>query len=117
MLVKHWENYNHPLIIEQAADLIVPRSKATLTRSATILQSGLFRLSRKTCSLYSVEIKSCGAWGRILILDGDENEVFFQPSTFTGSFVLDACCWNGLYVWNMSGPGSDSPINVNWREP
>jgi tRNA U34 5-carboxymethylaminomethyl modifying GTPase MnmE/TrmE len=50
------------------------------------------------------------------MLDGQGEPVFFIPSVFTGSFVLEACCHGGLILYAQSGPGADTLLTINWRE-
>lgn len=115
---KDWLNYRHAINIEDAIDLLTSPSPGSLTRTVSITKSGLFRLAQTTVCLYGVVIQSCGAWGRILIEDHKRNELFYQPSLFTGSFKLeDPCAHGGLYAWLMNGPGSDATISISWREP
>lgn len=111
-----WDKYNQEILKEDAIDLYTPALAGANMRSRKISESGLFRLARRTCSLYSIEIKASGSWGRILIFDEKELWKFFQPSTFTGSFVLEGCCYDGLYVHSKSGPGTDALLTINWRE-
>lgn len=116
MLIEDWEACKPCPVIEDAIDLYTQAAPKALMRSRVFKESGIFRISRRDCELYSVEIKTCGAWGRLLILDGNSDWVFYQPSAFTGSFVLGACCFGGMYLWAVSGPGADSLLTINWRE-
>ena len=118
MLIDQWEHYRHALIAKEATDVYTAACPGSITRAASIKTSGLFRLARRTVSLFSVEIKSCGSWSSVLIVDGRGTEIFYQPSLFTGSFKLeDPVCYDGLLVYALSGPGSDALIDINWRQP
>lgn len=117
--------YNHPIHKSDAVDVFTPADPFSKMRTLICKDSGLFRVARRTCSVYSVEIKSCGSWGRVLLFnedydidkDWERSVLFCQPSTFTGSFVLEGCAWGGLYLLAMCGPGSDLVLTVNYREP
>lgn len=88
----------------------------SLMRSATIDALGLVRVARRSCELYSVQILSAGAWVRARVLTGSGRPLWFQPSTFTGSFVLMAGAEDGL-VLEMGGIDRGATIMLNWREP
>jgi hypothetical protein len=85
-------------------------------RSAFIDDLGLVRLARRSCELYSVQILSAGAWVRARVLTGTGRPLWFQPSTFTGSFVLMAGAEDGL-ILEMGGRDRGATIVVNYREP
>lgn len=85
-------------------------------RSIRLGQSGLWRLSRRTCELYSVMIVSSGAWGRFACRTGEGRVVFMQPSTFTGSFWLSGCCEAGLLV-EIDSRDAATNLTIGWREP
>jgi hypothetical protein len=105
------------IVLDAARDLYTPSLPGMLMRSLLVRESGLFRLARRTCSLFSVEIKALGSWGRILLFDEHENLIFYQPSTFTGSFVIDGCAFDGLYLLSDCGNGkTDALLTINWRE-
>jgi hypothetical protein len=114
--LKAWSLCEQETVPEFAEDLYTPSAPGSLMRSRMFNSSGMFRIARRHASLYSVEIKAAGSWGRILIYDGDGKLVFYQPSTFTGSFVLEGGCRNGIIVHINSGAGSDGLFMVNWRE-
>jgi hypothetical protein len=116
MLMSAWEEYAHVFRKEDATDLYTEPIAGSGMRMRTIRESGIYRLSRRTCNAYSILIEGIGAWGRIILFDGRATEFFHQPSTFTGSFVLDGCAFDGLYCHSYSGPGSDAIVTVNWRE-
>lgn len=83
-------------------------------RSRCVFGAGLFRLARRDCEVYSVQIVSSGTWGRARVLNGLGRVLWFQPSTFTGSFWLSAGSEAGLIVENY---GEGLNLTVNWREP
>lgn len=77
---------------------------------------GRVRLARRDCELYSVQIVSAGAWIRAQLLTAGGRPLWFQPSTFTGSFVLMAGAEGGLII-EMGGRDRGAMITINWREP
>lgn len=83
-------------------------------RALQVRGNGLFRLARRSCELYSVQIVSSGSWGRARVIDGNGRTLWFQPSTFTGSFWLSAGAENGL-IAELSG--DEVNLTINWREP
>ena len=95
-------------------DILTPAAPGALMRTATLIKPGSFRLSRRDCELYSVQIFSSGDWGKMQVTDGTGRDIFSQLSTFTGSFWLGAGCKDGLivrlYVLSMISVG------LNWRE-
>lgn len=79
---------------------------------------GMFRLARRSCELYSVQIVGGGTWTRIRCLTGAMREVWEQPSAFTGSFWLSAACEDGLIVEVSAMDEPSCPnLTINWREP
>lgn len=97
-------------------DEYTPCAPGSLMRSATIERLGLTRVCRRDCELYSVQILSSGAWIRARVLTGAGRPLWFQPSCFTGSFVLMAGAEDGL-VLEMGGRDRGATILLNWREP
>lgn len=98
-------------------DIYAPTAPGSLMRSISILRSGLWRISRRPSELYSVQIVSSGAWGRARVLDAlDGRPLWFQPSTFTGSFVLGAGAYGGLIV-ELDAADVAPNLTINWREP
>jgi hypothetical protein len=97
-------------------DLYAPPAPGSLMRSIRLSRSGLWRLARRTCELYSVMIVSAGSWGRFQCSDAAGNSKFIQPSTFTGSFWLGGCCEGGLIV-ELDARDCATNLTVNWREP
>lgn len=88
----------------------------SLMRSIRIGTPGIFRLARRDCELYSVMITSSGAWGRARLFDAEGNNIWFQPSTFTGSFVLNAGAFGGLLAELYSQDPFAAWLTINWRE-
>jgi hypothetical protein len=62
-------------------------------------------------------ICSQGAWGNILLTDATGNDLFFMPSAFTGSFVLNAFAEDGLILRLFSRDTFAPQVTINWREP
>ncbi len=116
MIRNRWLRYEQEIVLVDAVDLFTPASYGSFMRSRLFAESGMFRLARRDATLYSVMIEAGGSWGRILIYDGTGREIFYQPSTFTGSFVLEAGCKDGIICHFNAGDGSDALITVNWRE-
>ena len=104
--------FEHLPIVEE----YTPCAPGSLMRSATVDRLGLTRLCRRSCELYSVQILSAGAWIRARVLTGTGRPLWFQPSTFTGSFVLMAGAEDGL-ILEMGGRDRGAAIMINWREP
>jgi len=84
-------------------------------RMAFVEGPGAFRLARRDCELYSVQIVMPGDWGKAWFKTGRGRPIFHMPSTFTGSFVLGGGCEDGLilelYALKFIA------FEVNWREP
>lgn len=100
-------------------DEYVPSAPGSLMRSLVIDRLGFTRVCRRPCELYSVQIIRAGAWVRARVLTGSGRALWFQPSTFTGSFVLNAGVGEdepGL-ILEMGGRDSAAHITLNWREP
>lgn len=97
-------------------DLYAPCAPGTNMRSLKVDRVGKWRLARRDCELYSVQIVSSGAWGRFRVSDGHERELLEQPSTFTGSFWLSAGALAGLIV-EVSSLDRGANLTINWREP
>lgn len=96
-------------------DLYAPCAPGTNMRSLKVDRVGRWRLARRSCELYSVQIVSSGAWGRIRVADGHDRELWEQPSTFTGSFWLSAGALDGLIV-EVSSLDRGANLTINWRE-
>jgi hypothetical protein len=96
-------------------DLYAPASPGALMRVQRIDRPGLWRLARRDCELYSVMIVSSGSWGRARALDGQGRVLWFQPSTFTGSFVLGAGALGGLII-ELDSQDMAANLTINYRE-
>jgi len=83
-------------------------------RSLKIGRPGIWRLARRDCELYSVQILSAGAFGAVRVLNGQDRVLFHQPSTFTGSFWLGAGAEGGLVVELYSIDMAPN-LTINWR--
>jgi len=78
-------------------------------------EPGTFCLSKaKHVKFYSALIWKNG--GYISVYDGTGRLVWAMPSIFTGSFVVDAYCENGLYVRVGAGPGLCPSNTICWLE-
>jgi hypothetical protein len=84
--------------------------------SVSITQTGLWRLTTKTATLYSIQILSCGAWGGLTAYNGQRRAVWHQPSAFTGSFAMGAECEGGIIFDTGFGKEVATNITVNWKE-
>jgi hypothetical protein len=96
-------------------DLYAPCAPGSNMRSLKVDRVGKWRLARRSCELYSVQIVSGGAWGRIRVTDGLDRELFEQPSCFTGSFWLSAGALDGLVV-EVASIDHGANLTINWRE-
>lgn len=92
-------------------ELLTPAGPGSLMRSITIDDVGVFRVARRSCELYSVEITA--GWGRLRLSNGLGRSLWYQPSIFTGSFVIGCEAEEGLIIEIQGGPPT---VNVNWRE-
>ncbi len=95
-------------------DLYAPAAPGALMRSIKIDRPGLWRLARRDCELYSVMIVSSGSWGRARVMDGHRRVLWYQPSTFTGSFTLGAGALGGLIV-ELSSADLAANLTINFR--
>lgn len=98
------------------ADMILPCAPGSLMRAAIVDRVGVFRLARRSCELYSVQIASAGAWARMRVLNGRGRVLWYQPSAFTGSFWLGAGAEDGLVV-EIGAMDRAPQLIVNFREP
>lgn len=98
-------------------EIYAPANPRGLIRTVTLARNGIFRLARRDAELYSVMVAAAGAWGRAKVMNGRGEPKWMQPSTFTGSFVLNGGCEEGLLV-ELYGSGNTAPnLTVQWREP
>ena len=98
-------------------DIKVPCSPGSLMRSIKISEPGKWRISRRDAELYSVQIVSSGAWGRARVLTGGGRALWFQPSTFTGSFTLLAGNDGDGLIVELASIDAAANLTVNFREP
>jgi len=96
-------------------DIYTPAAPGSLMRCARVAAPGLWRLARRDCELYSVQIVSSGSWGRARVMTGAGRPIWCQPSTFTGSFVLGGAAEGGLIVELVSQDVSVN-VTINYRE-
>lgn len=85
-------------------------------RAIQLHEVGKFRVSRRDAELYSIQITSAGAWGRIRVYNGCGRLIFNLPSTFPGSFWLSAGMEEGIIVCLDSKTAAPT-VSVNFREP
>jgi hypothetical protein len=102
-------------MLQPDREIYAPCAPGSLMRSATVDTLGVTRFARRSCELYSVQILSAGAWVRARVLTGAGRPLWFQPSCFTGSFVLMAGAEDGLML-EMGGRDRGATIVLNWRE-
>lgn len=103
--------------MREFVDIRVAASPSSLMRAARVSRPGLFRLSRRDCELYSVQIVGGGTFTRIKMMTGTMRVIWEQISTFTGSFWLSASSENGLFCEIHALDEASSPnLTVNWRE-
>lgn len=84
-------------------------------RAVQLAEVGKFRISRRDAELYSVQITSAGAWGRIRVYNGLGREIFHLQSTFPGSFWLGAGLEDGIIV-ELDSASAAPTVTVNFRE-
>ena len=98
-------------------DIVTPAAPGSLMRSAKIHQVGSFRISRRDCELYSVQIVGAGSYGRAFVRNGLGRVLWQQISCFTGSFWLSAGAIGGLIVeLRAASDGDAANLTVNFRE-
>lgn len=98
-------------------DVYVEASPSTLMRCARVSRPGLFRLARRDCELYSVQIVGGGTFTRVKMVAGSGREIWEMPSSFTGSFWLSAGCEEGLMCEVHARDEVSCPnLTINWRE-
>lgn len=96
-------------------DILGRPSPGSLMRSAVISSRGVFRLARRDAELYSVMIMR--EQGSARVYDAEGNTLWYQPSVFTGSFVIMGHAVGGLYVHIHSLDERSTPtLSFNWRE-
>ena len=98
-------------------DIMVEAHPRSLMRSARVSRPGVFRLARRDCELYSVQIVGGGTFTRVRMMAGSWRPIWEQPSSFTGSFWLSAGCEDGLLCEIHALDEVSSPnLTINWRE-
>ena len=108
-------------------DIYTPAAPGSLMRSAQLTRAGLWRLARRDAELYSVQIVSAGSWARARVMSAANNPIWpspyleemlwYQPSTFTGSFWLGAYAAGGIVVEIASNlPHEACNLTIDWRE-
>jgi hypothetical protein len=95
-------------------DIYTPAAPGSLMRSIRIEDNGKFRVARRDCELYSVQIAGNGAWSKLKISNGEGRELFHMPSCFTGSFVVGGESEGGLYI-EVSATVPPN-LTINFRE-
>lgn len=96
-------------------DVMVPPAPGSLMRAVQLSEVGKFRISRRDAELYSVQITSAGAWGRVRVYTGAGRQVFRLNSTFPGSFWLSGGCEAGIIV-DLDSATAAPTVTVNFRE-
>jgi hypothetical protein len=96
-------------------DVFAPAAPGSLMRMAVLDRPGRYRLARRSCEVYSIQIVSAGDWGKAWARTGTGRPVWHQPSTFTGSFWLSGGCEDGLIMELFAL--NTIIFEVNWREP
>jgi hypothetical protein len=96
-------------------DIIVPATPGSLMRATQLWQKGYFRVSRRDCEVYSIQITSSGSWAALYIYNGLGRILFHMDSAFTGSFWLSAGAEEGLIV-HLHSRATPPTITVNFRE-
>lgn len=88
----------------------------SLMQAVSIGKTGTYRIARRDAELYSVQICSAGAWGSAKIFDAEGNDMWFQPSAFTGSFVINGHAVGGLLARIYSNDSFAPNLTINFRE-
>ena len=95
-------------------DHFIPAAPGTLSRTTTINEIGLHRVSRRKCILKSIMIICPGAFARIKLRNGKQRDLVEIPSPFTGSFQYDIEMEAGIEV--LIQALSTPNIAINWAE-
>lgn len=107
-----------PPPFDKATEVKAPSAPNSLTRMHVIDAQGTYRLSRRDCELYTVNVIRSGMASRIELYTGDLRGVFSlpagsSPGFCSDSFPLGGFCERGLYVRCSGG----APLfAVTWRE-
>ncbi len=96
-------------------DIYIPACSGSLGRTYQLNDPGVFRLARRDCVFYSVMIAASGSFGSVVVRTGTGRPIWSQPSSFTGSFVVNGFAEGGLVVeaWMEARPF----VTISWREP
>lgn len=100
---------------DRLRDLFAPAAPGSLMRSILVEGPGRFRIARRNCEIYSVQIPTCGDLAKFRLLDACGETKFFMPTVFTGSFWLSAGCDGGL-IAELDALNVVT-IVINYREP
>lgn len=95
-------------------DLMIAPAPGSLMRSLAFRRSGRTRVARRDSEFYSISITCQGSASYLRVTDNFGVQLFFQPSAFTGSFVLAGAAPGGIIV-DMDGAGI-ATVTINWRE-
>lgn len=98
-------------------EVFAPAAPGSLKRGASISESGVFRLARRTSEFYSILVPNPGAWASLEVRDGYNRPVWRMPTTFTGSFVSGIELEGGVIVEAFERRGVPAQFTVSWREP
>ena len=96
-------------------DIYTPAAPGSLMRSAVLDRPGIYRLARRDCEIYSIQVLNAGDWSRARIMTGRDRAVWYMPSVFTGSFWLSGGLEDGL-IAELSAMNFII-LSINWREP
>lgn len=96
-------------------DVLTPAGPGTLMRAVALAELGVYRLARRDCELYSIQVVSAGPWCRARVMNGKYRVLWYEPSTFPGSWWLGADSEDGLIV-EIAGKDTSASLLINWRE-
>ncbi len=96
-------------------DVYTPCPQGSMDRAYQLFAAGVYRLARRDCMFHSIMIAAAGDFGRLAIRDGKLRPLWRQPSTFTGSFCLDAFAEGGLIV--EAHLNAQPFLTISWKEP
>jgi hypothetical protein len=101
-------------LTRRLVDLKVAPSPGSLMRAIILRRCGETRLARRDAEFYSISITCQGSCGYLRVTDNHGIPKFYQPSAFTGSFVIGGHCRDGLIV-DMEA-ATPPTVCINWRE-
>ena len=96
-------------------DVFCPVVAGTTMRTYQLFSPGVYRLARRDVAFYSIMIAAAGSFGSIVVRTGTRRMLWAQPSSFTGSFVLDCFSEEGLIV--EAHMEAQPFLTISWREP